>query len=76
LTAFIGIQNVLGTVLESFILLDRLLYLEEHEGVEATIVPLFDPEISPRNMAIVATKGLPRSKLVELIEATFLSGSI
>ncbi|PKA66016.1 hypothetical protein AXF42_Ash010425 [Apostasia shenzhenica] len=58
---FIGpywsLRAALGPVIESYILLDRLLFLQEKAGVvEAHLVPLFDPKQSPRNVAIVARK--------------------
>jgi hypothetical protein len=49
------------------ILLDRLMYLEEHNGVTAAVVPLFDPTISPRNCAVVAIKNRPREIINELL---------
>lgn len=71
-TALIGpfwsLRAVLGPVLETYILLDRLLYLQEalfpymtslhslRDLSEPRLVALFDPEISPRNMAIIAIK--------------------
>ncbi|XP_020578252.1 protein RRNAD1 isoform X2 [Phalaenopsis equestris] len=58
---FIGpywsLRAAFGPLLETYILLDRLLFLQEHSNfVEAQLVPLFDPALSPRNMAIVARK--------------------
>ncbi|KVH99237.1 methyltransferase-like protein 25 [Cynara cardunculus var. scolymus] len=54
--AYWSLRAALGPVLETLILLDRLLLLQE-EGVEgATMVPIFDPTISPRNMALIAKK--------------------
>lgn len=44
-----------GRAVESFLLLDRALYLEER-GVEATLTTFFDEEISPRNIGLVAVK--------------------
>ncbi|XP_039014615.1 protein RRNAD1-like [Hibiscus syriacus] len=44
-------------VLETLILLDRLLFLQEQGGKpEAVMLPIFDPAISPRNVAIIARK--------------------
>lgn len=61
---FYSLRAVLAPVIESYILLDRLLYLKEQaelvagkERVTAELVPLFDPSISPRNMAIIAHRG-------------------
>lgn len=43
--------------METYILLDRLLFLQEQgSAVEASLFPLFDPAMSPRNMALVAWK--------------------
>jgi hypothetical protein len=41
----------LAPLLETVLLLDRCLYLEE-QGIPALIFPLFDPLLSPRNQAI------------------------
>lgn len=47
----------LGPVVETYILLDRLLFLQEQGDLaEAYLFPLFDPTMSPRNMAIIAWK--------------------
>ena len=46
----------LGRVAEIFLLLDRALFLEE-QGYRVTVLPLFDPRISPRNLGIVAYRG-------------------
>lgn len=63
-----SLRAVLGPVLETYILLDRLLYLQEQFHPEATagsnsqglpeprLVALFNPDTSPRNMAIMAIK--------------------
>lgn len=57
------LREVLAPLLESVILLDRLLFLQEPSEVsagapaeECTLVPLFDPQISPRNVALVALR--------------------
>eukprot|EP00898_Chlorokybus_atmophyticus_P006738 jgi/Chlat1/7065/Chrsp56S06714 len=53
---FWSLRTVLAPPLESLILLDRLMYLREQHGsnIEAMLVPLFDPAVSPRNVAVVA----------------------
>ncbi|CAM6019990.1 unnamed protein product [Sphagnum balticum] len=64
---FWSLRAVLAPVLESYILLDRLLYLEEHSQnnssttgqITAELVPLFEPSISPRNMVIIACRQDP-----------------
>ncbi|XP_044386846.1 protein RRNAD1 isoform X2 [Triticum aestivum] len=58
---FIGpfwcLRAALGPLVETYILLDRLLFLQEQgSAVEASLFPLFDPAMSPRNMALVAWK--------------------
>lgn len=52
------LRAALGPVLETLLLLDRLLYLQEQSNVlsQAVMVPLFDPVLSPRNVALIATK--------------------
>ena len=42
-------------VLESLVLLDRQSFLIEHK-LAAELVPIFDDNISPRNMALLATR--------------------
>lgn len=61
LQAFIGpywsLRAAMGPILETLILLDRLLFFQEQESlVEAFMLPIFDPALSPRNVAIIATK--------------------
>lgn len=51
-----SLRAVFGPLLETLLLLDRLLFLQEHDGIKASIVPLFEPSISPRNIAIIAQK--------------------
>ncbi|XP_065838158.1 methyltransferase-like protein 25B [Oscarella lobularis] len=55
-TAFFCIRLLLGPVIETCLLLDRVLYLREHGVLHSYIWPLFDPRLSPRNMAIIAWK--------------------
>ncbi|CAO3612872.1 unnamed protein product [Cunninghamella blakesleeana] len=54
------IRALLGPVIESLILVDRYLYLDENIPSSHTkkvwLQPLFDSIISPRNMVIMATK--------------------
>ncbi|KAK1280513.1 hypothetical protein QJS04_geneDACA014943 [Acorus gramineus] len=49
------LRAALGPLIETFILLDKLLFLQE-QGIKAAILPLFDPVISPRNVAVIARK--------------------
>lgn len=52
-----SIRAALGPVLETLLLLDRLLFLQEQDDIlEAVMVPIFDPILSPRNMALIAKK--------------------
>lgn len=52
------LRAALGPVLETLLLLDRLLFLQEQNNVlsQVVMVPLFDPVLSPRNVALIATK--------------------
>ncbi|KAJ1969281.1 hypothetical protein IWQ62_000719 [Dispira parvispora] len=49
------LKALLSPCIESFIVLDRCLYLVE-QGCHVSLVPLVDVTISPRNLTIVATK--------------------
>ncbi|XP_065221546.1 probable methyltransferase-like protein 25 [Planococcus citri] len=60
LKIFFILKSALSPVIESIILLDRLLYLFENNISNAFVVRLFDPDVSPRCHAIVA---LPPSQL-------------
>ncbi|XP_057486426.1 uncharacterized protein LOC130772545 isoform X6 [Actinidia eriantha] len=52
-----SLRAALGPVLETMILLDRLLFLQEQDNpLEAVILPIFDPILSPRNLALIAKK--------------------
>ncbi|KAJ7981991.1 protein RRNAD1 isoform X1 [Quillaja saponaria] len=52
-----SLRASLGPLLETLILLDRLLFLQEQGGsLEAFMLPIFDPILSPRNVAIIAKK--------------------
>ena len=55
LAAFGALRAVVAPVVEALLLTDQLLFLLE-AGLAARLVPLFDPRISPRNMALVAAK--------------------
>lgn len=48
------VRNVFGRLLELYIQLDRVIYLEE-QGYEARLLEVFEEPVSPRNIAIVAT---------------------
>ncbi len=49
------IRNAIGRVMEMYILLDRMLFLEEH-GYKTELYQFFDEETSPRNLGIIAHK--------------------
>jgi len=52
-----ALKALLARAIESLVLQDRLLYLLSTPGIsEAVVMPLFDPEISPRSFAIVAIR--------------------
>ncbi|GAB2233464.1 hypothetical protein Drorol1_Dr00002687 [Drosera rotundifolia] len=55
--AYWSLRAVLGPLLETLVLLDRVLFLQEQRPSDVIdIVPIFDPVLSPRNMAIIARK--------------------
>ncbi|CAF2083563.1 BnaA06g11190D [Brassica napus] len=52
-----SIRAALGPVLETLILLDRLMFLQEQgDSLEVSMLPIFDPTLSPRNVAIIAKR--------------------
>ncbi|KAL3333748.1 hypothetical protein AABB24_033687 [Solanum stoloniferum] len=54
---YLSLRAALGPVMETLILLDRLLLLQEYDSdLEASLLPIFNPVLSPRNMAIIAKK--------------------
>ncbi|KAM9623054.1 methyltransferase-like protein 25B isoform 2-T3 [Morphnus guianensis] len=53
--AFFSLTLLLAPLVETLILLDRLLYLRE-QGFQCALVPLFDPQFSPRNLVLVAAR--------------------
>ncbi|XP_074709407.1 methyltransferase-like protein 25B isoform X1 [Strix uralensis] len=53
--AFFSLTLLLAPLVETLILLDRLLYLRE-QGFPCALVPLFDPRFSPRNLVLVAAR--------------------
>ncbi|XP_028911817.1 protein RRNAD1 [Ornithorhynchus anatinus] len=54
-TAFVSLLQLLAPLAETLVLLDRVLFLQE-QGCQAEVLPLFCPELSPRNLVLVATK--------------------
>ncbi|KAK9937581.1 hypothetical protein M0R45_014360 [Rubus argutus] len=52
-----SLRAAFGPPLETLLLLDRLLFLQEQgSSVEVVMLPIFDPALSPRNVAIIAKK--------------------
>jgi hypothetical protein len=47
------LRNALGRLLEMYILLDRVIFLEE-QGYKVDLLEFFEESISPRNLGIVA----------------------
>lgn len=52
---FYCLRTMLAPLIESVILSDRLMYVSEF-GYSATLIPLFDAKVSPRNMTLIAYK--------------------
>ncbi|CAL8247767.1 unnamed protein product [Lota lota] len=52
---YFSLALLLAPAVETLVLLDRIIYLQEN-GVKSKLVPLFDPELSPRNFVLVAMK--------------------
>ena len=52
---FYSLRLVLAPVIETVVLLDRVLSLQER-GFGAALIPIFDPELSPRNHVLLAVK--------------------
>ncbi|XP_062278408.1 protein RRNAD1 [Scomber scombrus] len=52
---YFSLSLLLAPVVETLVLLDRMIYLQEN-GVDSQLVPLFDPNMSPRNFVLVAHK--------------------
>ncbi|NXN94984.1 RRNAD protein, partial [Rhinopomastus cyanomelas] len=53
--AFFSLTVLLAPLVETLILLDRLLYLRE-QGFHCALIPLFNPQFSPRNLVLVAAR--------------------
>ena len=52
-----ALKLVLQPVVESLLLIDRVLYIREQvPGAVVNLLPIFDPIVSPRNIAIVSMK--------------------
>ncbi|XP_045900939.1 protein RRNAD1 isoform X1 [Micropterus dolomieu] len=52
---YFSLALLLAPVVETLVLLDRIIYLQEN-GVVSRLIPLFDPNFSPRNFVLVALK--------------------
>ncbi|CAG6014419.1 unnamed protein product [Menidia menidia] len=52
---YFSLALLLAPVVETLVLLDRMIYLQEN-GVDSQLVPLFNPNFSPRNFVLVALK--------------------
>ncbi|XP_034409109.1 protein RRNAD1 isoform X2 [Cyclopterus lumpus] len=52
---YFSLALLLAPAVETLVLLDRMIYLREN-GVDSQLVPLFDPNVSPRNFVLVALK--------------------
>ncbi|XP_042295893.1 protein RRNAD1 isoform X3 [Sceloporus undulatus] len=52
---FFCLALLLAPVVETLILLDRMIYLQE-QGFQCELLPLFDPHFSPRNLVLLAAK--------------------
>lgn len=52
---FFSLALLLAPVVETLVLLDRIIFLQEN-GVDSQLVPLFNPNFSPRNFVLVALK--------------------
>ncbi|KAL1823029.1 uncharacterized protein LOC108214147 isoform X2 [Daucus carota subsp. sativus] len=52
-----SLRAALGPVLETILLLDRLLFLQEQgNSLKVLMLPIFDPALSPRNVALISWK--------------------
>ncbi|XP_074362593.1 uncharacterized protein LOC141702892 isoform X1 [Apium graveolens] len=52
-----SLRAALGPVLETILLLDRLLFLQEQgNSLEVLMLPIFNPTLSPRNVAFISWK--------------------
>ncbi|XP_069805871.1 methyltransferase-like protein 25B [Dendropsophus ebraccatus] len=55
--SFFSLALLLAPLVETLILLDRMIFLQE-QGFHCEVIPLFKPEFSPRNLVLVAAKGV------------------
>lgn len=60
-----SLRAALGPLVETLLLLDRLLFLQEQgSSVETDMLPIFNPALSPRNVALIAKKSLRQSLVI------------
>ncbi|XP_070622756.1 methyltransferase-like protein 25B isoform X2 [Erythrolamprus reginae] len=64
---FVSLALLLAPLVETLILLDRMIYLQE-QGFPCELVPLFNPALSARNLVLVSAKEVPPSDLWGLAE--------
>ncbi|XP_027005209.2 protein RRNAD1 isoform X1 [Tachysurus fulvidraco] len=62
---YFSLALLLAPVVETLVLLDRMLFLQER-GFQSHLIPLFDPALSPRNFVLVAMK--PKKDGEEVIQ--------
>ncbi|XP_067328530.1 methyltransferase-like protein 25B [Anolis sagrei] len=67
--AFFSLALLLAPVVETLLLLDRMIYLQE-QGFHCELLPLFDPHFSPRNLVLLAAKAKAGSDLRDLAMET------
>nr|AAI52600.1 Zgc:110579 protein [Danio rerio] len=53
--AYFSLVLLLAPVVETLVLLDRIIFLQER-GFQSKLIPLFDAAFSPRNLVLVAVK--------------------
>lgn len=53
--AYFSLVLLLAPVVETLVLLDRMIFLQER-GFQSELIPLFDAAFSPRNLVLVAVK--------------------
>jgi hypothetical protein len=57
IACFWSIRALLGPLIESLILFDKVLFLKEDEKIEnVDLFRIFDEKLSPRNFVLVAVK--------------------
>ncbi|XP_070576997.1 methyltransferase-like protein 25B [Ptychodera flava] len=66
LIAFHVVRLLTAPVIESLILIDRMLYLYE-QGFESQLIPVFNPKMSPRNFVLISKKTSPQFQDLETL---------